>query len=950
MLTSSSTPHFASMTLVVDAVARGVAPLNAATALVAVAPGALVCAGDGGRVVALVRRAAASDRPRTALEDALDDDARVDGWRASHVAFFGSSPVAALAATRDGAIAATRDGAIAAWRRDARGDAVGTTRDARAGAPPIVASAPEARARADGRSADRTGDCAGACACEASDGVTYAATASAEGDGDAGRVTVRVVGDGARARSGEVVASARYEGLVGVVSAGGEDFWATTRRGVFYRWNCRLGRATARVDARGAMDGGDGRARTRARALLTSVSFPDRALVCADVDAERAFVVLPALGAPGERRDDDEDARVAHAVEELCAFRRVSATNGDEESEETRAGERAMSVARHGAFLWIASFDAASERRTIRVFHASTGALVDSATLPALPRDANESRATISAREHAFELVNGGVAGMYARAYSPGALAPVFRCSMHVPSALSKVVEPMLMSTTLSDLEDIDKVLADVEMYGASTEALARALITARREAETATEAFKTKRDARSATRSRDVRASCAIAPALLLKARLTGRFDEVAAARWNFAVREALETLERASADCETFSRRAGASVREARDILLTDWDASRATSGASQRDDAIADDAHLSALVRELESSRGRNLPAHAWVGARALLAFRDAAALAPLTDAVWSDAPLLFSPEDGARVEELVAAMASRVDASETTAPATVAFAPFEAAAHLLYRIAPQCAVAFVDAMCAVTPGTTRAALAKRALTTIESPSAHLGRFADGAAADALARAVAETLCAADLATSGVYVALTFGGLFDRSASSPTRTLARRGKTTLAGWELAHDVIRAEIERRRHSIDDARKFAAEAFELMSKSFRTLIEDWNDMPLRQSPEDVDVDVAAEFMLRAADAVATLFAADAEVELKSPVLDVARRRAATMTDARAAMTRGDDAASDQTVDSLERLIVAVTSTLRSTPSRREERTSSALVSTATDRRAPPTL
>ena len=137
------------MTLVVDAVARGVAPLNAATALVAVAPGALVCAGDGGRVVALVRRAAASDRPRTALEDALDDDARVDGWRASHVAFFGSSPVAALAATRDGAIAATRDGAIAAWRRDARGDAVGTTRDARAGAPPIVASAPEARARAE---------------------------------------------------------------------------------------------------------------------------------------------------------------------------------------------------------------------------------------------------------------------------------------------------------------------------------------------------------------------------------------------------------------------------------------------------------------------------------------------------------------------------------------------------------------------------------------------------------------------------------------------------------------------------------------------------------------------------------------------------------------------------------------------------------------------------------
>jgi hypothetical protein len=39
------------------------------------------------------------------------------------------------------------------------------------------------------------------------------------------------------------------------------------------------------------------------------------------------------------------------------------------------------------------------------------------------------------------------------------------------------------------------------------------------------------------------------------------------------------------------------------------------------------------------------------------------------------------------------------------------------------------------------------------------------------------------------------------------------------------------------------------------------------------------------------------------------------------------MTDACAAMKSGDDAASDQTVDSLERLIVAVTSTLRSTPS-----------------------
>jgi hypothetical protein len=125
---------------------------------------------------------------------------------------------------------------------------------------------------------------------------------------------------------------------------------------------------------------------------LTSVSFPDRALVCADVDAERAFVVLPALGAPGERRDDDD---VAHAVEEVCAFGRVSATKEDEDGQEMRAGERAMSIARHGAFLWVASFDAASERRLIRVFHASTGALVDSATLPELPRDDFFARARV---------------------------------------------------------------------------------------------------------------------------------------------------------------------------------------------------------------------------------------------------------------------------------------------------------------------------------------------------------------------------------------------------------------------------------------------------------------------------------------------------------------------------------------------------------------------------
>ena len=102
--------------------------------------------------------------------------------------------------------------------------------------------------------------------------------------------------------------------------------------------------------------------------------------------------------------------------------------------------------------------------------------------------------------------------------------------------------------------------------------------------------------------------------------------------------------------------------------------------------------------------------------------MLAFRDGAALATLIDAVWGDKPLLFPQEDESdakvAIEELVTAMASRVDASETPAPATVAFAPFEATTHLLYRIAPQGAVAFIDATVAVTPGATRVALAKRA----------------------------------------------------------------------------------------------------------------------------------------------------------------------------------------------------------------------------------------
>ena len=201
------------MPLVVDAVAsRRRPPPDCGDALVALADArALVCAGDGGRVVATLERRVESTR-RATLDDDDDDD---DGWTTRHVAFFGTSPCARLASTRDGVVAARRDGAIAAWRRDGGGALRGTTTPPYAGAPPIVAEGTKSARDGTGESGARVGDCFGMCACEGSDGTTYAATASAN--------------------VGETVASATYEGLVGVVSAGGEDFWVTTRSGVLYR-------------------------------------------------------------------------------------------------------------------------------------------------------------------------------------------------------------------------------------------------------------------------------------------------------------------------------------------------------------------------------------------------------------------------------------------------------------------------------------------------------------------------------------------------------------------------------------------------------------------------------------------------------------------------------------------------------------------------------------------
>ena len=68
-------------------------------------------------------------------------------------------------------------------------------------------------------------------------------------------------------------------------------------------------------------------------------------------------------------------------------------------------------------------------------------------------------------------------------------------------------------------------------------------------------------------------------------------------------------------------------------------------------------------------------------------------------------------------------------------------------------------------------------------------------------------------------------------------------PAKESHERDAPFRAGWDLAHDVLFAEIDHRRHSIDDARRFAAEAFEVMSKSFRTLIEDWSIYPAAGNP-----------------------------------------------------------------------------------------------------------
>jgi len=889
--------------------------------------GSFVSASDGARVVRA--HAWAHDSSSTTemndADDDDDDDAPLEAVRrafesyavssptrasdarrgsrlvTTHVGFHGASPAATTTTTGRYLIAAQRDGALAMWLKGRDGRWVAQAEAPYAGAPPIVANALE-------RGDSRLGDAFAATACSASDGGVYCATLSEDGGGGAWLVLRRIGVDG---EATTTTATVRYADARGLVGAGGEDFWVTTTSGTFYRWNCRLGRAVARVNVWNAMsddgDGADGVARRGGRALLTSKSYPNDALLCFDADAGRGYEIFPALFAPNARSDATTRD---HTVERVCAIQR--ATSGDEASTSD-----IVSASRHGGFVWTASVD--GERRSIDVYHAITGAHIASADVPAPVVSQTTAVSKVWSQNPVFEVLNAGEMGVFARVYVPGALAPAYRCSIHVPSALAKIVEPVVLDPAAHGVERIDRLLAEMKSFGGCAEPLWRALVMARREADTAPEAFKTKRCASQSLDFKDARASCSFTPALLLKARLTGRFDDVSAARWNFAAREAIEALENAARGDDAFSRLASENVDDMRDILLRDWEAAR-ESASSRARETETETTHVSTFVRELETTRGAKLPSFAWVSAAALRVLSDCEALEPFVNAVWNGKPLVIPTDDdelAVQTRAFADAAKSRVNASTRAHEASLC--SFEATMHLVYRIAPRYAIALIDAVAAET-GASRVDLAKRAIRVTESPGALLDRFGDGDAADALARAIAATLCAADFARSGVYVALTFGGLY---GARPKRAYAQRGKTTLAGWDLAHDVLVAELNHRRDSIDDARCFAADAFEVMSKSFRTLIEDWNDLPLRQSAADVDVDIAAEVMLRTADVVRALYDENgaAVVETRSPVLDVARRHTATITEARAAAARGEDA--EEIVDSLERLIVAVTATLR---------------------------
>ena len=861
---------------------------------------------------------------------------------ATHVGLHGGSPVAKITTDASGkrVFALQRDGAVAAWRREMATEendlGVSTTTWVEAATPPYAGAPPLVLRGFDGK----TGGDAFACVvCESrtngrdDENAASLRIATLSEDGDRGtRLTIRAIGgsDGDR-----VTASARYDDAIGLESRGGVDFWVTTKSGVAYRWNAASGRATARVDVRAAA------AATTASGVdfATCVSHPDGELVCVDRDSGRAFAVSPALRKPSDDdEDDDKDARsVIREIGRWMADERETTTT----TAAAMQSVRLSSVGVHGAFAWTATRDETTETWTIRARHARSGIVAAETVLP--PLVPSQTSAMLHAEEAGFELINGGVSGMYACAHAPGMCPASYRLALCVPSALARVAEKVIDATTTTSSGDqlvaMDALLRDVRSYGASTEHLYRALVVARKEAETAPDAFKTKRSVAHPSIAADARVAASIVPALLLKARLSGRFDDIATARWNQAVEDAIGELTRGAS--------ASLDADFARDILRKDWDAMRkttTTTTTTSTDDTDAskneDEEHFLSLVREMEAERGEELPEYAWVGVRALRRMRGCKALQSFEDAVWRSTPLSSTTNgDDDDDDGIVRALVDLIDTEElsTASLARTTFAPFDATMHLLYRIAPTRALAFIDAK-AKASKVSRRALARRAMFAMQSPREHLARFGDGAASNALVRAVARTLCAADLTRAGVYVALTFGGIY--SVEGVTIE-PRRDKTTLAGWSLARDVLERELERDDSSVtmDARRKIAAEAFALVAASFRTLVEDWNDMPMKQHAEDVDADIAAECALFVADIIHALFEdteadaedvvdpsgestdAEASARARKAVRDAAEKHAATMSAVSAAVARGEDA--PEHVDSLERLVVAVTDALR---------------------------
>jgi hypothetical protein len=811
-------------------------------------------------------------------------------------------------------IVAQRDGTVCAWRRAKTGDWAVLGEAAYAGA---VAKAVEAFGKGDAWRGDVTRVVACTTDGGDSEGRIFAVTLS-EDESEAGktwlvvrevRVDVAASGD---AKSTEAAVAARYDDAIDLVQGNTSDvFWVVTRSGVMYRWSVTKLRATARADVGMKIAERLG-ARDQSVDLVTCRSFPDGDLVCVDVKTRRVFAIKSTASGS-------------------ITFDELSVLGADS----FRAGERVVAAARHGAFLWIVAVFIATDSEStttmamIRVFHTTTGACVASAEVPSAPGLA-EFSSTI-------ELVNAGSSGMYVRMpASDGGKSAIFRCAISIPRSLANAIRPILDDPTAFDATLVDRSLSEIETYGASVEALVRALVLVRRELASEPGTFKVPREASTAMTQKHARASCALAPALLLKAQLTGRFDDVASARWAFAAKDCLEMMEKASAsgDLGAFSRLASDSLTLARDALL-DAQQTTAASDTKGKDSSSVETSDMSSMyatVRELESFRGRDaaLPAGAWAGARALKDFQSDTMLEPFIDAVWCDETMRFPTvcEDASKmardIADAAASKLSRARAEESSGTSAM-FAPFEAMTFLMYRIAPQCAVAFIDAV-AIKTKLPRVELAKRALTTTESPKAHFARFGDSVAAEALTRAVVETLCAADFARTGLYVALTFAGITEKRSRSEETASGKRGKTTAAGWMLAHDVLRAELDRRRTNSDasDIRRFAVEAFDVMGKLFRTLIEDWNEMPFVQSREDVDVDVAAELILRAADVVREVYEDADSIEepftSSSRILDLAHDYSMTMTEACVAAAKGET--SHDNVDSLERLIRVASRTL----------------------------